>query len=203
VTSWAPTSDKNRRANLFQKAEVHESSTGMITITGGRLTTWRRTAKLVLDLVVARDKDRGAPCRTHEIPLGAPVDLRELPCVAGIPDGAYRQLADRYGYAAREILSIAGDVTGLQDPIVPGLPDLLAEVVFSARHEQANSLGDLLLRRTRLGLIAGTELGADGAVAERVAQVMGQELGWDEQEVSRQLDAWNSEATAEGVVVSA
>lgn len=203
VSAFEATRNTNRRPDHSGKAAVHESATGMITITGGRLTTWRRTAKLVVDRLVARHGDRHASCRTQEIPLGAPVDLRELPRVAGIPDSTYQQLAGRYGYAAREILSIASDMTGLQDPIVSGLPDLLAEVVYAARHEQARSLGDLFLRRTRLGLIAGTELGANGLAAERVAQVMGHELGWDEQEILRQRDNWRIEARAEGVVVGA
>ncbi len=73
----------------------------------------------------------------------------------------------------------------LAQPIVPGLPDLLAEVALAARHEQARSIGDVLLRRTRLGLLAARELapGEDGsppAVARRTGDVLARELGWDQ-----------------------
>ena len=63
------------------------------------------------------------------------------------------------------------------EPIVPGRPDLLAEVVYAARREQARTVGDVLLRRTRLGLTAARLLLASDAVIERVAGVMGAELG--------------------------
>ena len=49
----------------------------MITITGGKLTTWRRMAKLAVDRLVERDR-REAPCRTAEIPLGQPIRPQEL-----------------------------------------------------------------------------------------------------------------------------
>ena len=80
----------------------------MITITGGKLTTWRRMAKMTVDRIVLRDV-ADAPCRTHEIPLGQAIDPDALERVAGVPDEAYPALAGRYGYAATEVLRIAGE----------------------------------------------------------------------------------------------
>jgi len=65
--------DSRKSVDISRKAELYETSSGLITITGGKLTTWRRMAKLAVDRIVERD-GREAPCRTHEIPLGAPVD---------------------------------------------------------------------------------------------------------------------------------
>ncbi len=129
----------------------------MITITGGKLTTWRRMAKLAVDRLVEREA-REAPCRTHEIQLGQAVAVADLPRVEGVPDSSYAALAARYGYAAHEVLAIAAERGELAQPIVPGLPDLLAEVALAARREQARSVGDVLLRRTRLGLLAARRL---------------------------------------------
>ena len=76
----------------------------------------------------------------------------------GVPAESYPALASRYGHAAHEVLALAAERGELAQPIVPGLPDLLAEVALAARREQARSIGDVLLRRTRLGLLAAREL---------------------------------------------
>ena len=169
----------------------------MITITGGKLTTWRRMAKMTVDRLVEREA-RDAPCRTHEIPLGQGVDPADLPRVEGVPEDSYASLAGRYGYAAHDVLKVAGERGELAQPVVEGLPDLLAEVVFAARREQAATVGDTLLRRTRLGLLAAREL--DGGAAERVAAALGAELGWDPARQAAEAEAWREESRAEGLV---
>ena len=194
--------DPKKSVDISRKAELYETSSGMVTITGGKLTTWRRMAKMAVDRLVEREA-RDAPCRTHQIPLGASVDRAALPRVDGVPDGAYAALAGRYGHAAHEVLAVARERPELAAPIVAELPDLLAEIAFAARFEQARTIGDALLRRTRLGLLAGRELRADGAVAQRVAAALGAELGWDEAQLRGQLDAWEQESRAEGVVGTA
>jgi glycerol-3-phosphate dehydrogenase len=196
------TGDPRKSVDISRKAELYETSSGMVTITGGKLTTWRRMAKMTVDRLVDREA-RDAPCRTHEIPLGAPVAVADLPRVDGVPGGAYGALAGRYGHAAHDVLAVARERAELARPIVDDLPDLLAEVVYAARREQARSLGDVLLRRTRLGLLAGREIAAGGDAARRVAGALALELGWDERGVAAQLRAWAEEARAEGVVGSA
>jgi glycerol-3-phosphate dehydrogenase len=192
------TGDSKKSVDISRKAELYETSSGMITITGGKLTTWRRMAKLAVDRIVLRDV-LDAPCRTHEIPLGQAVDADALPRVPGVAPAAYAALADRYGYAATEVLRIAGERPGLAEPIVPGAPDLLAEVVLAARREQAATVGDVLLRRTRLGLIAAR--GLTGGPAARVAAALGLELGWDPATTAAAIEGFRIEAQAEGIVV--
>ena len=193
--------DNRKSVDISRKAELYETSSGLITITGGKLTTWRRMAKLAVDRLVERD-GRKAPCRTHEIPLGAPVDPNDLTRLEGVAEDAYPQLASRYGYAAAKVLDTAAGHGELAQPIVPGLPDLLAEAPFSARNEQARTVGDVLLRRTRLGLLAAHELCDPGSeVPLRVARAMAAELGWDEDRVRYEADAFAAEAAAEGILV--
>ncbi len=103
--------DPKKSVDISRKAELYETSSGMITITGGKLTTWRRMAKMTVDRLVERDA-RDAPCRTHEVPLGQAIEVAELPRVEGVAQEAYQPLASRYGYAAREVLALAAERGG-------------------------------------------------------------------------------------------
>ncbi|MCW3069170.1 MAG: glycerol-3-phosphate dehydrogenase/oxidase [Solirubrobacterales bacterium] len=202
------TGDPKKSVDISRKAELYETSSGMITITGGKLTTWRRMAKMTVDRLVERDA-RDAPCRTHEIPLGQAIAVDELPRVEGVPDLSYEALASRYGHAAHDVLALAAERGELAQPIIAGLPDLLAEVALAARREQARSIGDVLLRRTRLGVLAARELTAepraqsDGAPAgpvELVGGVLARELGWSAERLASELVGFAAEARAEGVL---
>jgi glycerol-3-phosphate dehydrogenase len=199
------TGDPKKSVDISRKAELYETSSGMITITGGKLTTWRRMAKMAVDRLVLRDA-RDAPCRTHEIPLGQAIAVEELPRVEGVPEDSYRALAARYGHAAHEVLALAAERGELAQPVVPGLPDLLAEAAIAARHEQARSIGDVMLRRTRLGLLAARELmaapgtGQTGPV-QRVGDVLARELGWSPARLAEELELFAAEAAAEGILL--
>jgi glycerol-3-phosphate dehydrogenase len=195
------TGDPKKSVDISRKAELYETSSGMITITGGKLTTWRRMAKMAVDRLVEREA-RTAPCRTDEIPLGQAIAAADLPRIEGVPDDAYEHLAARYGHAARDVLAIAAQRGELAQPIVAGgPPDLLAEAVHAARREQATSVGDALLRRTRVGLLAARAVAdPEGATARRVAAAIGAELGWDAERTEAEARAFLDEATAEGIV---
>ena len=193
--------DSRKSVDISRKAELYETSSGLITITGGKLTTWRRMAKMAVDRMVERDGLQ-APCRTHEIPLGQPVDPSQLARVDGVTDDQVEALAARYGFAAAQVLELAAQRPELSRPVVDGLPDLLAEVAFAAHNEQALTVGDVLMRRTRLGLLAGREICArDSEIPRRVAEVLGGEAGWSEARVEQELEAFAEEARAEGMAL--
>jgi glycerol-3-phosphate dehydrogenase len=162
-------------------------------------------AKMTVDRLVERDA-RDAPCRTHEIPLGQAIAPEDLPRVEGVgrvgPD-PYAALASRYGEAAHQVLALASERGELAQPIVPGLPDLLAEVVLAARNEQARSIGDVFLRRTRLGLLAARELGGVGNPINRVADVLARELDWSEERREAEIERFAEEAEVEGIAAGA
>jgi glycerol-3-phosphate dehydrogenase len=210
------TGDPKKSVDISRKAELYETSSGMLTITGGKLTTWRRMAKMTVDRLVERDA-RDAPCRTHEIPLGQAIDADELPRVEGVPSASYEALAGRYGHAARDVLALAAEGgpahPELAQPIVQGLPDILAEAVLAARNEQARSIGDVLLRRTRLGLLASRELarspnaaaraatdGEEATPVQRVGAVLARELDWSRERLAVELERFAEEALAEGLL---
>ncbi len=189
--------DPRKSVDISRKEELYETSSGMLTITGGKLTTYRRMAKLTVDRLVERE-GRVAPCRTAELPLGMEARPADLEAPDAVGEESLSQLAFRYGHASRRVLDLAREDPELAAPIVPGRPDLLAEVVLAARHEQARSLADVLLRRTRLGILAAPEL-RDPEARRPIAAAMGAELGWSAAQVEAEIDAWEGVAATEGV----
>jgi glycerol-3-phosphate dehydrogenase len=196
------TGDPKKSVDISRRAELYETSSGMITITGGKFTTWRRMAKMVVDRMVEREF-REAPCRTHEIPLGRPVDPRELRSRDVVSEQSLHHLATRYGYFAERVLELCVERPELGAPIVEGRPDLLVEALVATRFEQARSVADVLLRRTRLGLLAGRRLVKDEDAVKRVAQVMGGELDWNRRRVKQEAERWREAVAEEGLVTSA
>ena len=196
------TGDRKKSVDISRKAELFETSSGLVTITGGKLTTWRRMAKLAVDRIVERE-GREAPCRTQEIPLGEPADPDDL-AGASIEEESAALLAHRYGHAARDVLALTQGDAALGERIVPDLPDLLAELPFAVQHEQAVTLADVLLRRTRLGILDAPRLvAAESPEARTAAAAMASELGWDDARVGRELADWREMARAEGVTGAA
>ena len=195
------TGDPKKSVDISRKAELYETSSGMITITGGKLTTWRRMAQSAVDRIVDRE-GREAPCRTAEIPLGMPLAPGDLDGYPGLDEDVRAHLAGRYGHAAVDVMRMADEgAPELAERIVPELPDLLVEAPFAARREQARSLEDALLRRTRLGLLDARTLCAPGSpAARRVAEAMAAELGWDGARVEAEMEQWARVAALEGLV---
>ncbi|MGK2933124.1 MAG: FAD-dependent oxidoreductase [Solirubrobacterales bacterium] len=191
------TGDPRKSVDISRRAELYETSSGMLTITGGKLTTWRRMAKQTVDRIVERS-GREARCQTADIPLGMEVDPGMLDAPEGISEESLNQLAFRYGHAARGVLQLIKSDPDLAEPIVEGRPDLLAEVTVGVELEQAGSIADVLLRRTRVGLTAASSLDTAPSV-RRVAEVMAHSLGWSEDEIDRQTQAWLETALAEGL----
>jgi glycerol-3-phosphate dehydrogenase len=197
------TGDPKKSVDISRKAELYETSSGLVTITGGKLTTWRRMAKMAVDRIVERD-GRDAPCRTDEIPLGEPVDPGSLPEVAGVDEESRRRLADRYGHAAQLVLRLAEVDPSLARRISPDLPDIAAEAAYAAGHEQAHTVADVLLRRTRLGILDAHRLCEPDAEGPRVVvDAMAGQLSWDAARAERELEAWREVARAEGLVPKA
>jgi glycerol-3-phosphate dehydrogenase len=191
------TGDPKKSVDISRKAELYETSSGMLTITGGKLTTWRRMAAQVVDRLVERE-GRDDECRTDDIPLGMPARDEDLETSVDLPEGAEDQLRFRYGHASRRVLDLAEKDPALARPIVEGRPDLMAEVVLAVRHEQARTVADVLLRRTRLGILAAPQL-SDAAAVREIAATMGAELGWSKARVAAESEAWVETARREGL----
>jgi glycerol-3-phosphate dehydrogenase len=107
----------------------------------------------------------------------------------GVDPAVATHLANRYGTEARVVAALVAGDPALGRPLVPGLPDLRAEVVHAARHEMATTVDDVLARRTRLRLQARD---ASADAAHDVAALLAPELGWDAAETAHQAEAYRA-----------
>ena len=196
------TGDPRKSVDISRRAELYETSSGLLTITGGKLTTWRRMAKQVVDRMVERE-GREAPCQTADIPLGMPADDEDLTPPAGLaeadlPDGWRDLLAFRYGHAARRVLAARRRAPRARTPDRPG-PPRPARRGGDRSAARAGALGrGRPPSRTRLGLVAAPQLRTADSVAP-VAGAMAGELGWDARRVRQEAEAWPEAASAEGI----
>lgn len=143
-------------ADLSRRHTVVTSTRGVVTVVGGKLTTYRRMAQDAVDAAVAAAGLPAGPCRTRSLPLVGAADPGVLDAV-----DAPRRLVARYGTEAPRVLAEAGDDPSLLTPIVREVTG--AELRFAVRHEGAMEVGDLLDRRTRLGLVPRERARAEAA----------------------------------------
>jgi glycerol-3-phosphate dehydrogenase len=136
-------------ADVSRKHAVLSAQDGLVTIVGGKLTTYRRMAQAALDTALARSALDARPCRTRRLPLVGAADAQTLNRVA-----APARLVRRYGTEAAEVLAQAGGDPAALRPITDTTGVTLAELRFGVRHEGALDESDLLDRRTRIGLSA-------------------------------------------------
>jgi glycerol-3-phosphate dehydrogenase len=200
VGTWAGlrpllrTAASSRTADLSRHHAVRRSESGVITVTGGKLTTYRRMSADAVDLVARDLGRRGLKCRTKRLRLLGGKGFTTPPSTN--EPSRHEHLGLRYGTLADEIgLLIAEDAT-LGDPLVPGLPYLRAEAVYAVRAEMARTLDDVLARRTRARLLARD---ASAAVADKVAALIGPDLGWDAAAQAAAADAYRASVTRERV----
>ncbi|MFE6102119.1 glycerol-3-phosphate dehydrogenase/oxidase [Streptomyces laurentii] len=155
--------------------------TGMVTVTGGKLTTSRHMGELVVDKVMGL-LGRRARSRTATLPLlgGAGYDAEAVAASGGVA----AHLGERFGTEARFVGDLIQDDPSLAEPVVAGLPYTRAEVVYAARAELARSVDDVLSRRTRARLFARD---ASVAAAEAVGAILGHELNLTEAEAARSV----------------
>jgi glycerol-3-phosphate dehydrogenase len=163
-----------RTADLSRRHGVRVSTSGVITVTGGKLTTYRRMASDTIDQV-GRLLGRRIRARTkHLLLLGA--EGFQAPPATPEAASLHEHLAGRYGTEAEHVLALIREDPTWREPLVPGLPYVRAEAIHAARHEMAGTLDDVLSRRTRSRLLARD---ASRAAADDVARLIAPELGWD------------------------
>ena len=152
-------------SDLSRRHIVHVSASGLITVTGGKLTTYRRMAQDAIDHAVQRLGLHGHRGLTEHVML---VGAESVDAAT-----ATGHLESRFGSEAPVVRQLAEN-DDFSAPMIPGLPYLRAEVVFAARHEMARTVDDVLSRRTRARLFARD---ASIAAAADVASLLGGELG--------------------------
>jgi glycerol-3-phosphate dehydrogenase len=182
-----------RTADLSRRHRVQVSASGLVTITGGKLTTYREMAEDTIDRVLAGTSGTGRwrtarRSRTRRLPLrGAQgyQELRDATRVSpAVPDAVAAHLVDRYGGEAHTLVAMVERDRSLGEALVAGLPYIKAEAVYAARYEMARNLDDILSRRTRARLLARD---ASARAAPEVAALVADDLGWDRDDQAEQV----------------
>lgn len=152
-----------RSADLSRRHTVHTAADGLVTVVGGKLTSYRRMAAHAVDAALAAAAIPVGPSRTRDVALvGAaqPHALQRL-------DAAHRLVA-RYGTEAPLVAAMGELDPALGEPVAPGQPVTAAEVLWAVRHEGALDADDVLDRRTRIGLVPAQRTAAAATVADLV-----------------------------------
>jgi len=179
----------SRTADLSRRHRVFASAGGMITVTGGKLTTYREMAQDAVDAAVRAMASAGEPLprrarrgRTRSLALRGAAGWRE----AAKRDA---HLGGRYGGEAAVLEAMTAADPTMAEPLVPGLPYRRAEALYAARYEMATTVDDVLSRRTRSRLLGRD---ATAAAADDVAALLASELGWSEAERAAQVDRFRA-----------
>lgn len=152
-----------RSADQSRRHVVRTDPGGLVTVVGGKLTTYRRMAEDAVDAAVAAGRLAARPSRTAELPL---VGAAPRAALAAVP--APGRLVDRHGTEAPAVLALARGDRDLLTPLAPGLDVLRVEVLHALRAEGALDADDVLDRRTRIGLVADDRRRARAAVEQLV-----------------------------------
>lgn len=187
---------KQSTKELSRKEEIFESESGLITITGGKLTTWRRMAERVVDLISKRFESNGLRSAPHSsvtnrIRLaGESIDNDSAGPAAeyDVSASTVEHLMNTYGGNYRGVLDITRESEEMKKTLVRDLPHIEAEVVYAARYEMAATVEDVLARRTRITLLASDH---GRSCARRVATLIGHELGWPHAEIELAIKDFN------------
>jgi glycerol-3-phosphate dehydrogenase len=175
---------------------IGRGPSGVITVSGGKLTTYRSMAAEVVDMVQRALGREPTPSKTHAVPLpGGDIasydaELARAREKVGAHDVAER-LVRAFGGRWREVWRLVDGNRALAEPVVEGLPYVMAELVYGVQHERACSLGDLLIRRTH---IAFETVDAGLSAAPVAAALVAPLLGWDDAAVADALAAYEQEA---------
>ena len=171
----------SRTADLSRRHKVSKSKSGVITIAGGKLTTYRKMAQDTIDEALTQ-LQKSAKCKTKNLKLiGATTSTPKTNAKSAM------HLAARFGTEASLIHEMIAENPSLGEQLIAGLPYLKAEAVFAVKYEMARTLDDILSRRTRARIINRR---ASVASARAVAELIAPLLNWGEQEINNQVLAY-------------
>ena len=186
---------KNARdtAHLIRDHEVEmEEESGLISVLGGKWTTYRAMAQDGVDMTLGYLGMPLIPCRTEQHKLhGAegygPDFWRLLVSEFGASPATAKHLAEKFGTASFRVLDIAKQDSRYASPVVPGMPQIRAEVVYCVQKEMALTIEDMLARRIGMEMFSWK---ASIQAAPVVGPVMAELLGWSAEETTRAVEEY-------------
>jgi glycerol-3-phosphate dehydrogenase len=195
-------------SQVSREHQIHIGEDGLITIAGGKLTTYRKMAKECVDTAVQILKLTGQlpeeihSGQTFKFPLpgavGWPADddhdkvaeQISAVCECDLSHTVRRHLVDTYGMRALELAKLCAKDPTLLEPIVPGRTEIMAQVDFAVSEEMAASVSDVMVRRTQI-FFRDYKQGLQSV--DKVADRMAALIGWSEDEKQRSIDAYKAD----------
>lgn len=190
------TGESEETSKLSREHAVIDDGQGLITVAGGKYTTYRVMAADAVDALGPYLGDL-EPSHTERVPLiGADgyEDALDTAPPTGMSDQQYERLLGRYGAKVGDLLAMMKADPSLSELVVPDAPYLRAEIRYAVTHEGALHLDDVLTRRTRLS-IETRHRGLEAA--EETARIAGGHLGWDRADIERELRHYRARVEAE------
>jgi glycerol-3-phosphate dehydrogenase len=190
-----PYREEQPERSVTRRYTIHDHTLdveGLISIVGGKLTSYRNLAERTVDLLFEKLGRNPPPCATAQVPLpGAATDdfaqfSEQFKAHSSLPEATAGRLLRVYGTRAVEILEFASEGPDLKEPFSLETGAIGAELVMAFRQEMAENLSDALLRRTMVGLGPAVGLDADEAAA-KIAQKY---LGWEARRAEREVAAY-------------
>ncbi|MER5393901.1 glycerol-3-phosphate dehydrogenase/oxidase [Saccharopolyspora sp. NPDC002686] len=158
---------RKESSDLSRKHAVLTSTEGVVTVVGGKLTTYRKMAAEAVDAAVKAGGLSAGPSRTTAVALVGAAPRRHLADVE-----APARLIAKYGTEAGRIAALADFDPELAEPVAPSIPLTAAEVLWAVRHEGALDADDVLDRRSRTGLNPADRAAAEPVVTELVSRAL-------------------------------
>lgn len=188
-------------SSLSREHAVARPQPGLISIAGGKYTTYRVMAADAIDAALEDVGSGVSPSVTKNIPLvgaeGYHAMVNQLDRMAkrvGLPNWRLQRLLDRYGSMTEDLLAAAADDTDLLEPLEGAEEYLRVEILYAATNEAALHLDDVLARRTRIS-IETPDRGVKSADA--AARLIAPALGWDEERIRNEVQAYSDRVEAE------
>ena len=203
LATWAglrplikPTDVVGSASDVSREHQIYNHP-GMITIAGGKLTTYRRMAAEVVDLCGEQIGVLPA-CVTDKRPLpgaqglaggGLQQLVEQLQIEAQLPEATVKYLVDLYGTRAQRFITLIASDPSLRAPLDPEVPAIFAQVALAIDEESAATVEDVLGRRVPL-ILRARDQGL--AIAPQVARYMQRRLGWSEARTSGEIAAYEA-----------
>ena len=192
-----PNSEGKKPGSITRKHIIFdhkkEGVSNLLTLIGGKLTTYRNVGEEMVDEILKRTKRSSVPCRTDSLPLPGcilPSDPRIQKAIAeytpSLSTATIGHLFSIYGAKAVEILALTKDNLELCQSLSPDLPDIKAQIVYAVETEFAQTITDILRRRTTLAM--NGQYGMD--LLPAVSQTLQKHCGWTKERCDRAVEEY-------------
>jgi glycerol-3-phosphate dehydrogenase len=188
-----PRGSKSSTAKLSRSHAVLENPSGLISIVGGKLTTYRRMAQDTMDIVSKRDGLSKPLHPTQQVPLQGSAgwlirkrELQDRGNVLGLDPDVIKHLGHSYGTEAEVLYQYIDEEVALAERLIPDLPYIRAEVIYACRREMAMKPEDVIARRTSI-ILEDQQSGLEAL--EDIVSLMGRELEWSTEQQQEMIQS--------------